>query len=73
MSEACDFCKETSCILGGEITLDGKDYFVDLRFDLDEPDHPNFDMQLVDKAANTGDWTNCVEVNYCFNCGRKLC
>lgn len=69
---ACNQCKETSCILDSTIDMHTHDLSVRLRLDLDNPENPNFDIQILNHEAQISEWTDSVSFKYCPFCGEYL-
>ena len=74
---SCEKCKNTCCILEGEVKLHGKPLNVLLRLDLDEEGHAEIDINIVQYDSigspnGVSKWTHSEQISYCPFCGRTL-
>lgn len=70
----CKDCKGTSCISYIEATINGEEVITRLRYDFDDVDRNEFDIQIVKygEEEDKCDWSYSYNTKYCPFCGEKL-
>lgn len=70
-------CDQTDCILSAELTYKGNTIFADLRFDLDEEERHELDINIGFMDPETleihdSEWSKSLPIKYCPMCGKDL-
>lgn len=72
----CAECLDTNCVIDIDEFVNGEDVVVRLRYDFDNLERNEFDIQIVrygkGNESDRSDWSYSYNTNYCPFCGRKL-